>query len=45
MTWANIFKNLPEWGEKHGIRFTEDERDGICHLAAREILSNIDFGD
>lgn len=45
MTWTNIFKNLPEWGDKHGIRFTEEERDGICHLAAKEILSNINFPD
>src|SRR5689334_24547317 len=32
--WADIFKNLPEWGDKHGIKFTEDERDGIAYRAA-----------
>lgn len=41
--WVDIFKNLPEWGEKHGIRFTEDERDGICFRGAEKVFSNI-FG-
>ncbi|MFN8535231.1 MAG: amidohydrolase family protein [Dehalococcoidia bacterium] len=40
-TWADIFKNLPEWGEKYGVRFTEDERDGICFRAAEKVFSNI----
>lgn len=40
-TWADIFKNLPEWGDKHGIKFTEDERDGIAFRAAEACFSNI----
>jgi len=43
-TWTDIFKNLPEWGEKYGIRFTEEERDGICHLAAKRVYRTI-FND
>ena len=39
--WAEIFKNLPEWGEKYGIRFTEDERDGICNGAAKAVYRNV----
>ncbi|MFN8535212.1 MAG: amidohydrolase family protein [Dehalococcoidia bacterium] len=39
--WADIFKNLPEWGEKHGVAFTEHERDGICYRAAEACFSNI----
>jgi predicted TIM-barrel fold metal-dependent hydrolase len=43
--WTDIFKNLPEWGDKYGIRFTEEERDGICHLAAMRCFSNIDWSE
>lgn len=39
--WIDIFRNLPEWGEKHGIRFTDEERDGICHGAAEDVLRNV----
>lgn len=39
--WTDIFKNLPEWGDKYGIRFTEDERDGICFKAAEVCFQNI----
>ena len=41
--WAEIFKNLPEWGDRYGIKFTEEERDGICYRAAEECFSNIDW--
>ncbi len=41
--WTDIFKNLPDWGARHGINFTEEERDGICFKAAEEALSNVDF--
>jgi predicted TIM-barrel fold metal-dependent hydrolase len=39
--WTDLVKNLPEWGEKHGIRFTEAERDGICFQAAERVFRNI----
>lgn len=39
--WVDIFKNLPEWGDKYGIKFTEDERDGICFRGAEQVYSNI----
>ncbi len=44
MAWADFFRNLPESGAKYGVRFTEEERDGICHGAAKAAFSNIDFG-
>jgi predicted TIM-barrel fold metal-dependent hydrolase len=43
LTWVDIAKNLPAWGEKFGERFTEDERDGICFKASEHVLSNV-FG-
>ena len=42
-TWTDIFKNLPEWGKKYNINFTEEERDGMCHKAAEAAFSNIKF--
>ena len=42
--WSDIVRNLPQWGEKYGITFTNEERDGICSGAARECFSNIDWG-
>jgi predicted TIM-barrel fold metal-dependent hydrolase len=42
--WADIFKNLPDWGEKYGIRFSAEERDGICFKAAESVYSNV-FGN
>ena len=44
-TWTDIFKNLPEWGKKYNIDFTEEERDAICHGAAMQVLSNVDFSN
>ena len=41
--FAEIALELPEWGERYGIAFTEEERDGLCHGAARAAFSNIDF--
>ncbi|MCS7002277.1 MAG: amidohydrolase family protein [Dehalococcoidia bacterium] len=41
--WTDIFKNLPEWGERYGVKFTEDERDGICFRAAQRCFKNIAF--
>ena len=41
--WVDIFKNLPEWGKKYDINFTEEERDAICHGAAMQCLSNVEF--
>ena len=40
---ANIALELPAWGERYGVVFTEEERDGICDGAARAAFSNIDF--
>jgi predicted TIM-barrel fold metal-dependent hydrolase len=42
-TWTDIFKNLPEWGKKYDIHFTEEERDGICFKGAEAAYSNIKF--
>jgi hypothetical protein len=39
--WTDIFKNLPVWGEKHGVHFTEEERDGSCLCAAERCFSTI----
>jgi predicted TIM-barrel fold metal-dependent hydrolase len=39
--WVDMAKNLPEWGAKHGVTFTEEERDGLCNGAARQVLSNV----
>ena len=44
-TWTHIAKNLPEWGAQYGVTFTEEERDGLCHGAAMQCMSNIDFPD
>ena len=44
-TWTHIAKNLPEWGAQFGVTFTEEERDGLCHGAAMQCMSNIDFPD
>ena len=41
--WVDIAKNLPEWGAKYGVTFTEEERDGLCNGAARLALSNVDL--
>lgn len=41
--WADVVKDLPEWGAKYGVAFTEEERDGICYKAAEKVLSNV-FG-
>ncbi len=41
--WTDIFVNLPDWGSRHGIDFTEEERDGICFRAAEQAFSNVDF--
>ena len=43
--WTHIAKNLPEWGAQYGVTFTEEERDGLCHGAAMQCMSNIDFPD
>jgi predicted TIM-barrel fold metal-dependent hydrolase len=40
-TWADIFKNLPDWGDKHGVKFTDNEKDGIAWRAAEACFSNI----
>ena len=39
--WVDIAKNLPKWGAKYGVTFTEEERDGLCNGAARAVLSNV----
>jgi predicted TIM-barrel fold metal-dependent hydrolase len=39
--WVDIFKNLPEWGNKYGITFSERERDGICFEAAESVYRNV----
>jgi predicted TIM-barrel fold metal-dependent hydrolase len=41
--WVDIFKNLPEWGDRYGIKFTEEERDMLCSGAAKQCFSNIDW--
>ena len=41
--WTDIFTNLPDWGARYGIDFTEEERDGICFGAAEQAFSNVDF--
>lgn len=42
--WTDIVTNLPDWGARHGIDFTEEERDGLCFGAAEEAFRNVDFG-
>ena len=39
--WSEIFLNLPEWGAKYGVTFTEEERDGICYKATEALCSNV----
>jgi uncharacterized protein len=42
--WTDIAKNLPEWGKKYDVHFTPEDRDGLCHVAAEQALSNVTFG-
>ena len=42
--FAEIALDLPAWGARYGVTFTEEERDGLCHGAARQAFSNVDFG-
>ena len=41
--WVDLAKNLPEWGAKYGVSFTEEERDGLCNGAARLVMSNVEL--
>jgi predicted TIM-barrel fold metal-dependent hydrolase len=41
--WTDIFKNLREWGDKYGIRFTQEEEEGIAFRAAMKCFRNIDW--
>jgi len=43
LTWSDIARNLPEWGNKYNINFTNEERDGLCEGAGKAVLSNFDF--
>ena len=43
LTWSDIARNLPEWGSKYNITFTDEERDGLCEGAGKAVLSNFDF--
>ena len=38
--WADIARNLPEWGSKYNVNFTIEERNGLCEDATRSALSN-----
>ena len=43
LTWSDIARNLPEWGSKYNVNFTDEERDGLCEGAGKAVLSNFDF--